>query len=192
MTRTDAIHNFGLSPEKPVITMIGGSQGSRTINRIVSASIEYLTDSLDTQIIWQTGTTHYKGLKHFESPYPSARLYPFLEEIGPAYSAADLVISRAGALTLAEITWCAKPSLLIPFPGAVADHQTKNANGLKQVGAAVVLPEKDLSRERFIQEVENLLSNPKKLSQMGKAAGSLSISNSAEQIVDQVLSLARG
>lgn len=190
MNKNDAIERFGLSHDRRVITITGGSQGSRTINRAVSAAVGYLTDRLNIQLIWQTGTSHYDDLRHFESTYPSVKIFPFLEPIGPAYSAADLIVSRAGALTLAEIAWCNKPSLLIPFPGASADHQTKNADTLRKVGAAVVLPERELSRERFVEEIENLISNPQKLSQMGDSAGSLSRPGAAEKIVDQILALA--
>ena len=188
-TKSDALRKFDLSPENPVITILGGSQGSKTINHWVSISLDWLVNTLKTQVIWQTGKTHFDALKHFESIYPTVRLFPFLEDIGSAYSAADLIISRAGALTLAEITWCGKPSLLIPFSGSAADHQTRNADSLKQGGAAVVLTENELSTERFNREVEKMISTPETLLKMSQAAKLLSLSNSTERLVDQILTL---
>ena len=190
MSRTDATGSFGLSGDSPVVVALGGSQGSRTINRLISASLDYLIHQVGTQIIWQTGSTDYDLFRHFESTYSPLRLFPFLDEIGPAYAAADLVVSRAGALTLAEICWCGKPSILIPFAGAAADHQMKNAKTLEEAGASVLLTEKDLTHEQLGQEIESLLSNPERLSQMGMAAKSISRPDAAEQIVDHVVSLA--
>jgi len=189
MTKTDAIKSFDFSPLKPIIFFLGGSQGSKAINQIVKTSLDYLVNSLKTQIIWQTGRLHFEALRHYAVRYPSIRLYPFLEDVGPAYSAADLIISRAGALTLAEIAWCAKPSLLIPLPGSAADHQTKNANSFKLMGAAIILSEEELSTERFINKIEEVLSSPKTLSEMSHAAKSLSIPDSTGKIVDQILAL---
>lgn len=190
MTREDAIREFGLSPERKVVTVIGGSQGSKAINRIILDAVDALTDRYKLQLIWQTGKLHYDKLKYVETTSSGVRLFPFLEQMGQAYSAADLVISRAGAVTLAEIARYGKPSILIPFPHASADHQTVNANSFKRAGAAAVIPENELTTQRLLSEIESLISDRSRMSQMGKAAALLSVPNSADRIVDRIICLA--
>ncbi|MBC8174801.1 MAG: UDP-N-acetylglucosamine--N-acetylmuramyl-(pentapeptide) pyrophosphoryl-undecaprenol N-acetylglucosamine transferase [Candidatus Marinimicrobia bacterium] len=189
MNRSKALSKFQLDPDHPIITIIGGSQGSLFINSMVSESLDYLAGKLNIQFIWQTGPTHFDDLQHFESKYSSISLHPFIDHMDSAYAAADLVISRAGAIALSEIAYCGKPSLLIPFHGAAADHQTKNARSLEKAGAAIVLSENKLTKERFIHEVEQLLSDREKLVEMENAARSVSTPDAANTIVDNILEL---
>ncbi|MEE9166778.1 MAG: glycosyltransferase [Candidatus Neomarinimicrobiota bacterium] len=190
MSKAEAIKDFRLSPEMPILTIIGGSQGSKAINQVVSASVDDLCHRLSIQVIWQTGPLHYDTLSPIESRFSGLRIFPFLERVGPAYSAADLIVSRAGALTLAETAHCGKPSLLIPFRGASADHQTRNAKIFEDAGAAEVILESHLSPERFVKEVETLITDPRKLSKMGTTARSLSTPDAAKEIVNQIVALA--
>ncbi|MCH8010606.1 MAG: UDP-N-acetylglucosamine--N-acetylmuramyl-(pentapeptide) pyrophosphoryl-undecaprenol N-acetylglucosamine transferase [Candidatus Marinimicrobia bacterium] len=187
MNRTIALKNFGLEPDRPVVAILGGSQGSTAINGAVSAALGDLTTKLKVQVLWQTGRKDFEELSHLKESYPGVKILSFVENMGAFYSAADLIISRAGAMALAEITFCGKPSILIPFPRATADHQTKNAEGLVQAGAAIHLPENELSPTRLVDEVKKILATKQTHEEMGLNAKSISFKNSSEKIVQQIL-----
>lgn len=187
MDRTMALRNFGLELDRPVVAILGGSQGSTAINGAVSAALGDLTTKLKVQVLWQTGRKDFEELSHLKESYPGVKILSFVENMGAFYSAADLIISRAGAMALAEITFCGKPSILIPFPGATADHQTKNAEGLVQAGAAIHLPENELSPTRLVDEVKKILATKQTHEEMGLNAKSISFKNSSEKIVQQIL-----
>ena len=187
MDRTMALRNFGLELDRPVVAILGGSQGSTAINGAVSVALGDLTTKLKVQVLWQTGRKDFEELSHLKESYPGVKILSFVENMGAFYSAADLIISRAGAMALAEITFCGKPSILIPFPGATADHQTKNAEGLVQAGAAIHLPENELSPTRLVDEVKKILATKQTHEEMGLNAKSISFKNSSEKIVQQIL-----
>lgn len=189
MSKHEALNHFSLEHDKPVIAVIGGSQGSKALNDTVAAFIEQMKTN-DIQILWQTGTAHYERLKHFETDFPLIKVFPFTDDMGALYSAAQLIVSRAGAVALAEIAYCGKPSLLIPFPGAAADHQTKNAQSLAHKGAAVVINEDDLTHDSFRSALESLIGDKEQLASMGKAASGTAVPGAAEKIVDEILTLA--
>ncbi len=187
MDRTMALRNFGLELDRPVVAILGGSQGSTAINGAVSVALGDLTTKLKVQVLWQTGRKDFEELSHLKESYPGVKILSFVENMGAFYSAADLIISRAGAMALAEITFCGKPSILIPFPGATADHQTKNAEGLVQAGAAIHLPENELTPTRLVDEVKKILATKQTHEEMGLNAKSISFKNSSEKIVQQIL-----
>ena len=187
MDRTIALKNFGLEPDRPVVAILGGSQGSTAINGAVSAALDDLTTKLKVQVLWQTGRKDFEELSHLNESYPGVKILSFVENMGAFYSAADLIISRAGAMALAEITFCGKPSILIPFLGATADHQTKNAEGLVQAGAAIHLPEYELSPTSLVDKVKKILATKQTHEEMGLNAKSISFKNSSEKIVQQIL-----
>lgn len=189
LTRAQALERFGFREDLPVISITGGSQGSRAINNLVEKALDPLFSGTNLQVVWQTGSKSYEELKPLESRYPSLRIYPFMQDMGAVYSASDLLVSRAGALALAEITRCGKPSVLIPFPGAAAGHQTTNARVLEVAGAAVVLNENDLTPSLFVNMVKGLLSDPVRLEKMGTAAGSLSVPGASKRIAQEIFSL---
>lgn len=188
--RTTALKTFGLDSNRPIVAILGGSQGSAAINSIMSAAIDDLTTKINVQLLWQTGENEFDTLYLLEKSYPGTKIIPFVENMGAFYSAADLIISRAGAMALAEITFCGKPSILIPFPGATADHQTKNAENLVHSRAAIHLPEKELSPERLVGEIKKLLVTPGRKEEMQIAAKRMSFQNSSEKIVQQIIATA--
>ena len=190
ITRDHALDVFGFQMDKPVIAVMGGSQGSHSINELMKESLDSILEKTDSQIIWQTGKNDYSSLSDIENDHPAVRIFSFIDQMGHVYSAADLIVSRAGALSSAEITYCGKPSILIPFPHAAGDHQTKNAKSLSHNGAAVVLDEKGLTPEIFGKKVIQLLTSPKTLLQMSELAKLASIPNSSEKIVDEIMLLA--
>jgi len=183
-----AAQEFQLNANKKTLFIFGGSQGSATLNRCATQLIETLP-SQDIQLLWQTGIAHYYHYKHLESS--QVTILPYVENMPAAYALSDLVLSRAGALTLSEITVCGKPSVLIPLPFAAGDHQTKNAQSLVEAGAAVMVSEKELSSEIITNAILELLQDQERLEEMAKVALQLGKPQATEAIVDLILELAK-
>lgn len=173
------------------ILIFGGSQGARTLNRAFLEALSYLEEMKDKiRIVHQTGK---HDLSEVEGVYRErgyeARVFPFIMDMARAYSEADLLICRAGASTVAEITIAGKASILVPYPYAVHDHQTKNAEFLAREGAAILLPERHLTGERLAQVIKECLRDPKRLSRMEEKARSLGKREAAKSIVDECMAL---
>ena len=184
--RSDAAKTFNFKPEKDTVFLFGGSQGSAALNKIMNSAIDSLQQE-DIQVLWQTGHNQFSKFQHHESN--SVRVLPFINLMSDAYALSDLVISRAGALTLSEITVCGKPSILIPFPDAAGDHQMKNAEVLAKANAAQLIEEKDLSSFLLVETVLRLLRNKEKLEQMAHQTKNLAKPDATETIVDQILQM---
>ena len=184
--RSDAAKTFNFNPEKDTVFLFGGSQGSAALNKIMNSAIDSLQQE-DIQVLWQTGHNQFSKFQHHESD--SVRVLPFINLMSDAYALSDLVISRAGALTLSEITICGKPSILIPFPDAAGDHQMKNAEVLAKATAAQLIEEKDLSSFLLVETVLRLLRNKEKLEQMAHQTKNLEKPDATETIVDQILQM---
>lgn len=184
--RMSAAQEFQLNEKKKTLFIFGGSQGSATLNRYATHLVETLP-SQDIQILWQTGIPHYYQYKHLETPL--VKILPYVENMPAAYALSDLVLSRAGALTLSEITVCGLPSVLIPLPFAAGDHQTKNAQSLVTAGAAMMIPEKDLSPALITSTIVGLLHDQERLQEMARAALQLGKPRATETIVDLILEL---
>ncbi len=135
--RAEAIQYFGLEAGKPVILLFGGSLGARTLNRAMEAATALLESRPEVQVIWQTGSLYAEGAaSSATAALPGVKAMKFIDRMDLAYAAADLVLCRAGALTIAEISMLGKPAILVPSPNVTADHQTKNAMALVERGAA--------------------------------------------------------
>jgi len=188
--RAAALTEFGLDEGRKTIFIFGGSQGSHALNRTLLHCLDLLDPNW--QILWQTGERDFQEIvgKAKEGKIV-ARVYPFIQDMGSAYSASDLVISRAGALTLAEITACGKPSILVPFPYATADHQRHNAEALQKKGAARMILEKDLTAERLASEIESLFSDEISLRRMARASRKMGRPEAASMLVDEMEKLLR-
>lgn len=175
-----SIQKFGLSPNKPIISILGGSQGSKILNESIN---QIITDLNEFQIIWQTGNTHFEKYNHYSTA--NVKIVPFVDDMGAFYSSSDLIISRAGALALAEISACKKPSILIPFAKATDNHQSINAESLRVAGAAKVLSENDLS-SKLLNEIFSLIKNKTLLKKMSTAAKSVSKIEAIDLIIDEI------
>jgi UDP-N-acetylglucosamine--N-acetylmuramyl-(pentapeptide) pyrophosphoryl-undecaprenol N-acetylglucosamine transferase len=152
-SRSEAIKAFGLDPEKKTILVLGGSQGARTVNNAVLASLEKTQLPAEYQLLWQTGKRDYKEVAARSGrKVTGCALFPFADRMDLVYAAADLAIARAGALTLAELISCGLPSILIPYPYAAGDHQRKNAADLVDRKIAVVIDEKTLDAVDLLGE----------------------------------------
>ena len=180
---------WNFPPSARVLLVTGGSQGARVLNEVTRSWIQRGLPG-ELYVIWGTGKGTFADFAHLESP--RVRVRPYLSPIADAYAAADLALTRAGALTLAELCAWGIPGLLVPLPTAAADHQTANARALAQSGAARVLPQRELNAERLDREVRSLLTDTSQLDTMKRAALSRGRPDSAEKIARRVLALARG
>ena len=157
---------FNLNKNKKTILVIGGSQGARTINQAVLAHIEDFKKT-DCQLIWQTGELFYTAneaqLSELESE--STKIIPFIKRMDLAYSVADFIVSRAGALAIAELAIVGAPVILIPLPTAAEDHQTANAKQLSEAGAAILLRDADV-KEKWFVTIRSLLTDTQKSNEL--------------------------
>lgn len=168
-SREEGMKVFNLSPSKKTILILGGSQGAASINQAVLRSLNTPGLGDDTQILWQTGKRDYKEVAAEAGRRVSAcSLFPFIDRMELAYAVADLAVVRAGALTLAELSACGVPALLIPFPHAAGNHQHKNALETAAMGMAEVIEDKSLPAIDLLGKAVELMSSPK-FEQMKKA-----------------------
>jgi UDP-N-acetylglucosamine--N-acetylmuramyl-(pentapeptide) pyrophosphoryl-undecaprenol N-acetylglucosamine transferase len=187
--RTAALARFRLDGERPVLVVTGGSQGALAINRAVAQWLDRGQGRLtDAHLIWITGRGTYQDFVRYDAP-PAVRVLDFLDPMADAYAVADLVVSRAGMITVAELCAWGLPSILIPLPTAAADHQTHNARVLAQAGAASVLAQSDLTAERLAQMVSGLLEHDHERQQMADRARARGRPYSARDIVSKLLTL---
>ncbi len=189
--RGRAAELFGLSPGKITILILGGSQGAAAINRSVTGCLPELAKKHhDIQVIHCTGSEDYLRVKRaYEAAGIDARVYDFLDEMGAAYSVADLAVSRAGATTLAELTARGVPAVLIPYPHGTDKHQHMNALELSKRDAAVLLEERFLTQKSLSKVFFELLGDRGRLSRMGLASRSMGMPGAAQEVVDIVLKL---
>lgn len=157
--RNEALKTFGLNPSKKTITIVGGSLGAGSLNNAAAATVKLFEEN-DIQVIWQTGKHYYETYKGMNSL--NIKIYPFIEQMNLAYSACDLLISRAGATTIAEILNLGVPSILIPSPNVAEDHQFTNAKSLLKNEAAILI-EDSLVGTSFQDVVLSTIKDDKKL-----------------------------
>ncbi len=175
--------SLGLNPEKKVILVLGGSLGARSINKAVKESYSSWMN-LGYQVIWQCGKVYYKALSEEVHQSEGLVLTDFVKDMNAVYSAADVIISRAGAGTLSELAIVGKPSILIPSPNVAEDHQTKNAKAFSEKGAAVLLPEKRVNE--LENRVVELLANPSDQAKMKSEIKKLAMPLATEAIVSEI------
>ena len=176
------------------LLIFGGSQGAEAINKSVVDMLPQLQNMKNKlHILHQTGAKQAEEVKKaYEQFGIQAKVTPFIVDMAAAYADADLIICRAGATSLAEITAAGKAAILIPYPWAANDHQLKNAQALAAQGAAAVIPEKELSGSNLFKVIENLLLDEKKLRQMEENSLRMSRIDAAATIVDSCIQLIAG
>lgn len=182
---------FSLDSQKKTIFIFGGSAGAHSINKAVFEALPYLLDlKLYIQFIHQTGEKDYEdALQHYKNAGFHALVYKYIDKIPEAYKVSQLLICRAGATTLSEITVAGKAAILIPYPYAASNHQEKNALRLEALGAAKVIKEKNLNGETLASEIRRLIKNDDLLHAMELASSSLGKPDSAQKIVNIAMSL---
>ena len=184
---SEARKKFNFSESDKVLLILGGSLGSAAINKAVSENIEVFI-SKDINVLWQCGARYYDQYKHLVEDKAGIRLMPFIQDMADAYATADLVVSRSGSGILAEIKALNMPSILIPSPNVAEDHQTRNAESLSKIGAAILLPEREINQS-FERVVIETISDAKKLESLRSTLKSLPHLESDKLIVDQVVKL---
>ena len=187
--REDALKQFKLDNNRPVILVIGGSLGARSVNQAIDEALPKIKEN-NYQVLWQTGV-HYKeqsiqAVK--ELVYDGVHPHEFIYEMDLAYAAADVVVSRAGAMSVSELSLVAKPAILVPYPYASEDHQTKNAMTLVLKDAAVLVKDGE-TKEKLYQEIEGLLTDAARMEQLVVNINKLAISDADQLILKEVDSL---
>lgn len=174
------------SSDRPSLLLFGGSQGSHILNAVLVEALPELAARIPRlHITHQTGEKEYQSVaKAYLDVNISAEVSPFIDNMAGAFAAADLLVCRSGASTVAEITAAAKPALFVPFAGAADNHQFKNAELLARNHAAVLMEETELNAKRFAQEIIGLLTDRARLRSMSEAARKLSHPNAASQIAE--------
>lgn len=191
ITPEEARKQFGLDPNKKTILLVGGSLGARTINESLLNNLEQIAKS-DIQFIWQTGKFYNASIKEQlkGKELPNLKVMDFISDMGAAYKAADLVISRAGASSISEFCLIGKPVILVPSPNVAEDHQTKNAMALVNKDAAIYVKDSE-APSLLIDKAINIVSDEQKLTSLSENIKKLGLKNSADVIADEVIKLAR-
>ena len=190
-SREEAIYSFGLDPSKRTILILGGSLGARTINQCLMSNLDKVKDS-GVQFIWQTGKIYIEEAREAVAQagnLPMLYVTDFISDMATAYSAADLVISRAGAGSISEFCLLQKPVILVPSPNVAEDHQTKNALALVDKNAAIYVKDAD-AKEKLIDKAIESVNQPQLLKNLSKNIAELAFKDSANVIAKEVIKLA--
>lgn len=187
--KVNALSFFGLKEDKLTILVMGGSQGSQRINAGFLKAISVLRDTSKLQAIHITGIKDYELIKDgYKDLNVDSRVFGFLNAMQYAYSACDLVISRAGATSIAEIIFFGLPAILIPYPYAYK-HQLNNARALERKGCAFIIKDEELDKNILMDRIELLMDNPEKLKSMHSSDTHMLIQNASEILVKEAISL---
>ncbi len=185
----EALDHFGLGQNKKTILLFGGSLGARMLNEALRESTALIKDHPEYQWIWQMGTIYYdEFVKSETAQLENVFPLPFLEKMELAYSAADVVICRAGALTVSELCIVAKAAILVPSPNVAEDHQTKNAMALVSEDAALLVKDVD-AKETMVQAVFDLLADPIKMKNLQVEIAKLKKEHAAKDIAEEIMKL---
>ena len=184
ISKEDAIAFYKLDNSKPVILVIGGSLGAKTLNRSVTKNIDLINEA-NVQVLLQTGKHYYDSIieETFNEDLSNVKFLQFIQRMDMAYSAADIIISRAGAISVSELSMVGKPIILVPSPNVSEDHQTKNAMALVKKNAAILIKDNQ-ARKQLIPEALSLLLDKERQMQLAKALKYLEKPNATNEIVD--------
>ncbi len=191
-THDEAATGLGLNPAKPIILIVGGSLGARTLNESVLQHLEKVRQS-DVEILWQTGKYYHDEIKARlakEAPVPNLHVTDFISDMGAAYKAADLVVSRAGAGSISEFCLLAKPVILVPSPNVAENHQYHNAMALVKKDAAIYVPDADACNI-LLDTALQTVADKEKLSSLSQNILQLAKHRSAEEIAVRVIEMAK-
>jgi UDP-N-acetylglucosamine--N-acetylmuramyl-(pentapeptide) pyrophosphoryl-undecaprenol N-acetylglucosamine transferase len=191
VTRSEASGFFQLSGDKPLLLVLGGSLGARTINNSILEGIRDL-ENANIEVLWQTGKLYFNRIQEAIAPLmlKNIRCVDFINRMDLAYSLADVIISRAGAGTISELCLIGKPVILVPSPNVAEDHQTKNAMALVQQKAALMITDKE-APQKLVNEALSLLKNEELKASLGKNCKSMALPGSASKIVDEIMKLVK-
>lgn len=185
LTQAQAKQALGFDPAKPLVLVVGGSLGARTLNQAMAKGWpEFAREGI--QLLWQTGKSYAAQIDKATQGAPAGiKAQPFIDDMGVAYRAADLVVSRAGAGTVSELQLLGKPVILVPSPNVAEDHQRKNALALVDNDAAVMILDSEAA-DRLTAEALSLIKQPQRLEALSTAIHSMALHNAAQHIVDKI------
>ncbi|MBM3178606.1 MAG: undecaprenyldiphospho-muramoylpentapeptide beta-N-acetylglucosaminyltransferase [Bacteroidetes bacterium] len=188
LSREEAARKFGLDPSKKIILVVGGSLGARTLNQCIEKGAAEL-EKENVQVIWQTGKLYYQAMvASAAASQKNIVVLDFIQDMAAAYAAADLVISRAGALAISELCIAGKPVVLVPSPHVAEDHQTKNAMALVNKGAARVVKDSE-AVNNLVSEVLTLLRQPEVCSSLSSSIRAMARPEATKEIVEEIVQL---
>lgn len=186
--KTEALRYYGFTSDLPVILVVGGSLGTRSLNEMMKAWLLRTGGTAPVQVIWQTGKYYEREMQTFLTEHPAVHVWQgaFIERMDLAYAAADVVVSRSGAGTVSELCLVAKPVVFVPSPNVAEDHQTMNARALEEKGAARLVPDCDC-RMRAMEEALALAADGQALEAMSRNLEALARPDATERIVDEIM-----
>lgn len=182
--RVEAARRFGLDPARPIVVIMGGSQGARRLNALVAEAFDHF--SAGTQVLHVAGSSDETRVREAANGRAGYIVLGFCDDMASVYAIADLALCRSGASSLTELAHAAVPSILIPFPYAADDHQTKNAEVFADAGAAVLVQERELDGEKLATLVRGILADPAKKHAMQEAARQLDVPDAAARIASAI------
>lgn len=183
MTKTgESSAHFGLDPQKTTLLILGGSLGAGNINKLIENNLTFFNRK-DVQLIWQSGKFYYDAYKRYDNR--TVRVVPFINRMDLAYQAADIIVSRSGALSVSELSLVGKAVVFIPSPNVAEDHQTKNAKAIANQDAAVMMTEKDAEKD-FKPVISQLIESDKERNKLGEAIEKLAKPDTTQRIVDEI------
>ena len=185
--RGEALGYYGFNDQMPVVLVVGGSLGTRTLNEMMKAWILSLNGTAPVQVIWQTGKFYEREMREFLEAHPTKNIWQgaFIERMDYAYAAADVVLSRSGACTVSELCLVAKPTIFVPSPNVAEDHQTKNAMALVDKGAAEIVRDSE-AVERGMKEAVALAMDHERLERLAANIAQLAIGDAADRVVAEI------
>lgn len=187
--RREACNYFSLNEEKKTILIIGGSLGAKTLNKSVEAALERIKES-DVQIVWQTGKVYFDECREIAKGIHNLHAHMFIDRMDYAYTAADVIISRAGALSISELQIVGKPVILVPSPNVSEDHQTHNAMALVNRKAAVMIKDTE-AKVNLIGAAFDLLENETLQKELSTNIKQMAIPNAADRIVEEIMKVVK-
>ncbi len=187
--KNEALKFFELSSDKPVVLVVGGSLGARTINEAIEANLNLFKEN-SIQLIWQTGKNYFTKAEQAVLPFKQNGIVAtaFINKMDMAYAAADIVVSRAGAIAISELCVVKKPTILIPSPFVAEDHQTKNAIAL-EINKAAILVKDSEQKEKLLTEIIRLVNNPEEQQLLVKNIKPLGVQHATDTIMEVVKSI---
>lgn len=187
LSRVKAKIELGFDPRRPLVLVVGGSLGARTINEAMVKALPAITEE-GSQVMWQTGKLYITEFAPEAAKYEGVKASAFISDMAMAYKAADVVVSRAGAGTISELQNLGKAAILVPSPNVAEDHQRKNAEALVRKGAAVMILDAD-AREKLGDEVVELLEDELRCERLAANAKNMALTGADEKIVDKILEI---
>ena len=182
-----ALEHFGLERGKKTLLVIGGSLGARTINESIKAKLKELNES-GFQVLWQTGKTYFPTIEAEAKKYEHIKANEFIKRMDLAYDAADIIVSRAGAISISELCTVGKAVILVPSPNVAEDHQTKNALALTEKKAAILIKD-NVAKEELVDAAISLMNNEALQQELSKNIKALAIPDAAERIAKEIIAL---